>query len=166
MISDELTQSELKKHLHYAPLTGVFTWKLRTSYRIRVDDEAGYIRESGYRCIRLKGKAYPAHRLVFLYMLGQMPRYIEHRNRIRADDSWSNLRIADQLINREDRAKPINNTSGFVGVHKDNRINKWVASISLKGITKFLGQHDKKRDAVIARTQANIKYGDTHQPDQ
>lgn len=166
MIINELTQSTLKKHLHYEPSTGIFTWRLRTSYRIHIGDQAGYIRKTGYRRIRLKGKHYPSHRLAFLYMTGEMPRYVAHRNRVRADDSWENLQVSDQLISRTDRAKPKNTTSGFVGVSHDKRFNKWVARISVKGINKFLGRHDKKKDAVKARAEANIKYSDSQHPVQ
>lgn len=70
--------------------------------------------------IKIKGKQYKAHRLVFAYFNGKFPNgEIDHINRIRTDNRIENLREC----NREDnvlntRRKP-NKDTGVVGIRYD-----------------------------------------------
>ena len=52
-----------------------------------------------------------------------------------------------------------NNTSGFTGVSWHKIYQKWSAQIKVAGKKIFLSSFTKKEDAIIARTQANLKYG-------
>lgn len=67
-----ITQARLKEILHYNPETGVFTWKIRTSKRIRIGYEAGWVvhrKAAGgkkYRVIGADGATYLSHRLAWL----------------------------------------------------------------------------------------------------
>lgn len=54
-----------------------------------------------------------------------------------------------------------NNTSGVTGVGFNKRRNKWYASIRFRGENYWLGNYDKREDAVNARKEAEDKlYGD------
>lgn len=101
-----LTQTYLQHLLHYDPLTGVWTWMhpaLRS--KMRVGDIAGSIDSNGRRKIRIHSGYYYSSRLAWLYMTGEWPKdQIDHRNRIRDDDRWENLREATQSQNSYNRA--------------------------------------------------------------
>ena len=90
----ELTQSSLKKALHYNPKTGVFTRLLRTSNSVHVGDVVGSNHCMGYLEARLDGRLYLLHRLAWFYMEGEWPAQIDHANQIRNDNRWSNLLIS------------------------------------------------------------------------
>ncbi|URP85746.1 HNH homing endonuclease [Enterobacter phage EC-W2] len=101
-----MTQDELKYRLNYDPDTGKFTWtgngfkRPSDANRMR-NKEAGCVGNKGYVFIRLDKKLYLAHRLAFLYMLGYMPEFVDHRNRIRNDNKWLNLRDATRELNNQ-----------------------------------------------------------------
>jgi hypothetical protein len=87
----ELTQRELKRHLHYNPATGVFTRRIALSYPSKVGEVAGTLLPIGYVSIRINGRRYYAHRLAWLYVYGEFPIEVDHRNENRRDNRISNL---------------------------------------------------------------------------
>jgi len=69
-----MTQLQLKSHLHYNPLTGVFT-RLKGFKRWRAGDRVGSINSQGYIETAINHKRYYIHRLAFLYMTGAIPEF-------------------------------------------------------------------------------------------
>ena len=57
-----------------------------------LDEPEGYITSDGYRVIEVKGKQYPADRLVWLYVTGELPEgEIHHVNGDLLDNRRENL---------------------------------------------------------------------------
>ena len=131
-----MNQDDLKDLLHYDKDTGVFTWLVSRGHAA-VGKIAGCINAKGYLQIRIYGKTYRAHRLVFLYMEGKLPPdQVDHINRDKTDNRWSNLRHATHLINQNNKAN--NNAVIGVGFRKQNK--KWFADATqVKGKRKRLG---------------------------
>lgn len=117
-----MTQEILKRALHYDPETGLFTWLIAPSTRVKVGDVAGTVDGKGYIRIKYKGIKYAAHRLAFLYMTGEFPvDQVDHKNRVRSYNKWSNLRLADAFINANNKDRKLGVT-GLRGVTlKGNR---------------------------------------------
>ena len=136
-----LTQERLKELLHYDPETGVFTWRVARQGWIKAGDQAGSVQSTGYRLIGLAGRRYRASRLAFLYMLGRWPRAdVDHKNRVRDDDMWHNLREANDSQNQGNR-------TGTRGVYK--RGNHWETSIAGRYLGRFPTQ-EKAQAAYVA----------------
>ena len=152
-----ITQQRLKEVLRYRPDTGVFTWKKRTSNRIKVGDTAGT--RSRYVFINVDGKKYRAHRLAWLYVHGRFPaKEIDHINHNGLDNRLINLRECDHPENHRNESIPKNNKSGTIGVFWDKSRNKWLSNIRVHDKTIYLGYFTNKADAIAARQAANIKY--------
>lgn len=102
-MSGELTQFRLKELLHYDPETGVFTWKVDAKGgRVKAGQRAGHLAACGYLTIRVEGKLRRGARLAHLYMIGRWPdEVVDHRNGLRSDDRWANLRPCTQAQNTE-----------------------------------------------------------------
>ena len=150
-----LTQQELKERYEYNPRTGFFT-------SCKTGDVVKGVMKKGYRRLRIQKEEYRYHRLVWLWVKGVWPtKIIDHKNGDRANCKWNNLREISTAENAKNRCLSSLNTSGQAGVHWNEKRQKWIASISIKGTKKYLGSFDKKGDAVTVRKQAERKHGFT-----
>lgn len=144
-----ITQEYLKSILHYNPETGLFTWKVTPTNNVPFGSIAGYPVQ-GYIIIGINKKLYRAHRLAWLYMYGCFPiGILDHRNRDRADNKISNLRLANKQQNAYNCQVYKNNTSGFRGVSWHKASNKWRATCSLQGKSYNLGVYITAEEASI-----------------
>ena len=142
-----LTQKRLKELLHYDPVTGLFTWIARSGHSV-IGHQAGCLKPNGYRVIRLDGVLYRANRLAFLYMIGEMPKVIvDHKNTIRSDDSWINLREASYQQNAQN-SSPRKSQTGFRGVMSKGE--KFVAGITHNRKRMYIGTFDSAEEASEA----------------
>jgi len=84
------------------------------------ENSNGSFDKDGYLIIKIKGKQFKAHRLVFMYFNGRFPyKETDHINRIRTDNRIENLRECDRTQNvRNSSIKP-NKDTGVVGVRID-----------------------------------------------
>lgn len=127
-----MTKDQLLSKLNYFPETGMFTWK-QTTRRGFVGKFAGHINRLGYTSIRLDGKPYLVHHLVWLAETGAFPsKDIDHINRNPADNRFSNLRECSHAENMRNTARHENR----VGYCFDRTHSKWKV---------YLDQPDKKR---------------------
>lgn len=157
--TNELTAEKLRELLHYDPATGVFTWKVRTSTRVKVGNLAGCPNNEGYLQIRLHSRLHKAHRLAWLYMYGEWPEdQIDHINRNRSDNRISNLRDVSHKQNNQNKSKAGNNTSGHQGVYRYKLDSKWVARIKHNQKNISLGYFTNLEDAISARKAAEKLY--------
>ena len=148
----KLTQARLKNLLYYDPETGMFTGVLPKKGTGGVGSIAGTIDRDGYRAIMIDGKKYTASRLAFLYIEGYFPEFfVDHKNRIKDDNKWGNLRHVSRQCNNRNAGNSSNNTSGVKGVHYDNRTKKWIAQIMINRKKCHLGYYEDFDNAVCAR---------------
>lgn len=154
-MADDITQEQLKREIHYDPLTGRFRRLIkRTNAREEVDmrDADGYLR------ICVMGRRRQANRLAWLYMTGEWPAgEVDHIDRDPANDRWTNLRDTTRKQNLENSVEQVNNTSGHRGVHLRtwrNHRPMWVARIGHNGRRIHLGAFVSKAEAVEFRDLA------------
>lgn len=161
-----LTQSELKRLLSYNPKTGAFVWKVSLSSRACVGKVVGSGKTlDDYIRISIHGKRYLCHRLAVLYMVGVWPKKdVDHKNRIKTDNRWKNLRPASNSENHVNVGLAHNNTSGVTGVTWDKSRLSWKASICVLGKVKNLGRFRKFEDAYIARLFGELFYFENFTP--
>lgn len=147
-----LTQEDLKRNVHYNPDTGLFT-RIGTKSIIQTTDKQGYI------VIKSHGKMYKAHRLAFLYMTGIIPeKDIDHKDTIRNNNKWENLREATSTQNGANSNIYITNSSGYKGVYWHKGKQKWRAQLKVNGKKITVGQFENIEDAAKAYEKAAIKY--------
>lgn len=102
---NNLTQEYLKSILEYNLETGKFIWLVKTSNRVKIGMYAGTLRNNGYLKININGQLYYAHRLAWLYMTGKWPEnHIDHKDGIKDNNKWENLREATYSQNNKNRA--------------------------------------------------------------
>ncbi len=143
-----LTHDRLVSVLHYEPLTGVFTWKARTSHRVRIGDVAGSKSADGRLTIRIDGRLYMASRLAVFYMTGSMSDGdVDHRDTDKLNDRYLNLRVVTQQVNNQNHVRPYkNNRLGLLGV-SEARPGRYRATLRHQNKSIHLGTFD---DANVA----------------
>lgn len=82
---------------------------------------------------------------------------VDHISGDTLDNRSENLRVGDHTMNMRNRALPINNTSGHMGIRK--RGASYRARIVVDKVEISLGTYPTFEDAVIARKEAEVLYG-------
>jgi hypothetical protein len=138
-----LTQKQLKELLSYDPDTGLFTWLVNRPAGVKAGDQAGHLnKKDGYWTIKVLGKQYAAHRLAWFYSYGHWPIDLDHKDRVRSNNSLLNLREATPTQNGKNTGMRPSNTSGFKGVTWNRKCGKWQAQAKLSGESHHLGLFD------------------------
>ena len=152
-----ITVEELKRNLSYDPDTGVFM-RLPVTGVIGfrsdlVGKTAGSPHNSGYISLQVCGRKYLAHRLAWMYMTGEFPKnFIDHKNGIRTDNRFSNLRDVTRAVNSENRG-----ISNLIGASYHKATGMWRARIGVNGSRVFIGYYDNAVDAHAAYVDAKYK---------
>ncbi len=155
MARNTLTQSRLKELLSYDPETGLFVNRIERNPRAKQGCSTGYANTIGYVVIQIDREKFGAHRLAWLYMTGEWPiQQIDHINRIRSDNRFSNLRQATFAENCHNMSVACSNTSGHQGVTWHKGRQKWQAQLAVQGRHFYLGMYDDIDEAVAVRRGA------------
>ena len=151
----ELTAVLLETVLSYDRDTGQFRWRIAHSNRVKPDALAGKI-DKGYVRIRLFGRDYRAHILVWFLETGEWPsELIDHFDGNKQNNRPGNLRLGGSGINSQNRRLPSkNNTTGFLGVSRNRRVVGFYAKISVNGKNLDLGRFDTPEAAHEAYLKA------------
>jgi len=84
---------------------------------------------------------------------------VDHRNGVRSDNRWDNLRDVTTATNMQNRRTAnFNNASGLLGVSFDKRARKPFAQIMVSGKNIFLGWFDTSALAHAAYLKAKSIY--------
>jgi hypothetical protein len=154
-----MIDTEIKSLFEYCPETGILFWKEAPKYKPTLKGKTVGCKDSaGYLVTRRKGRNYYIHRLIWFYVHGYWPEYIDHINGDRSDNRIENLRECSNQQNNNNKGKPKSNTSGYKGVTWDKRSNRWVAQIQVGEFHIHLGSFKDKNQASEAYRQSAIKY--------
>lgn len=141
MATQILTADRLRELLRYEPSSGQFI-VVKQRRKHRVGGVAGYVRPDGYIGMMIDRRSYLGHRLAWLYMHGEWPeKLLDHIDGIRANNKWSNLRLATYSLNQQNQkgARGNNKASGLLGVVRQKEIGRWGARICIHGKRTWLG---------------------------
>ena len=83
---------------------------------------------------------------------------VDHINRISTDNCVTNLRWTTTRENSYNLSMLNTNTSGYMGVYKDKKTNKWIAAIRINGKKTHLGRFIDIEDAAKAYDDAKNLY--------
>lgn len=85
-----------------------------------------------------------SHRFAYFYMTGELPQIIDHINRNRSDNRWSNLRDSDYTLNARNRSQ----VKGFIIQDKEDCV-QFLAHIYCKGKRIALGTFNTPTEAYV-----------------
>ena len=134
----------------------LFEYNDQTGQLLRSGRPVGTPHSLGYLKVKIRGRTYFVHRLVFLYCYGRWPIRLDHINRDKTDNKLSNLRECSHEHNNANRGMMRNNTSGFKGVHFHRSSGYWKAQVGYE----VVGYYKTKKEAAVAYDQfAILRYG-------
>lgn len=153
-----ISHSELLLNIHYDPDTGIFSWR-KPRKHVSTGQRAGSLDKDGYRCIKIrsdgKPKVYRAARLAIFYMTGDWPAgEADHRNLVKDDDSYDNVRPATKSQNMANTSVRADSSTGLKGVQRHG--NLFYAKITVDKKIHRLGSFAKSSDATEAYRVAAI----------
>jgi len=104
-----------------------------------------------YIDIKLDGKLYLAHRIVYKIHTGVEPAIIDHKNRIRHDNRFENLRSGTQADNMTNIKKYKTNKSGHTNIHET--IWGWDVRDRINGKAIRVGTYPTLEEAIQAKKE-------------
>lgn len=147
-----LTQEYVRSVLDYEPNTGRLFWSPHCYHVNLIGKEAGWVNPTqGYRYIGMLKRPILAHRVIWLYVYGKLPkREIDHINCEKDDNRLCNLRKVTRSQNQWNAPLTIRNTSGYKGVCWATREGLFRANIRLGNKQVSLGYFKESEDAARA----------------
>lgn len=130
-----------------------------------VNKSAGCLKPSGYVFITLNGVSFLAHRLIWVWHHGRIPKNLnlDHIDGNKSNNRIENLRLATRSQNSANAPISKRNKSGFKGVQASGE--KWSARIRLNGKAHHLGSYTNIEDAAAVYAFASdLAYGEFSHP--
>ncbi|EBT2241100.1 hypothetical protein CJH86_05480 [Salmonella enterica] len=130
----------------------------------KTDKPIGYVGSDGYKrtAITVNGvqRSYKVHRLIYWLISGEWVEMIDHIDRNKLNNLFSNLESTNVVENGRNRNVNHNSATGYIGVSKD-RHNSYRIFITIGGFRKEFSGYKCKETAALARdVLARILYGD------
>ena len=143
---DHITHEVFVSIYDYNEQTGVFTYKVRRA-AMHPGDRAGCTVAGGYRAINVLGCLILEHILAWFYMTGEWPDHlVDHRNRVRSDNYWENLRPTDYSYNRFNSSVFGPNRGVWKVVRKDGSV-VWRVATTVRGVRTYHGSYINLEEA-------------------
>jgi len=156
------SQAELRKLFTYDSIQGVLVNSEKRP--MRRGCVAGNVSTTGYIQISVNNQLYMAHRLIWVYLYGQIPDgfEIDHIDHNKENNRSENLRLVDPIENQHNKSLSRRSSSGVCGVIRERRYGRWYATIGYQGKQIHLGSYVHKSSAVRSRRRAEQKFDYHH----
>lgn len=135
---------------HFSSRRVMASWNAK-----HANTSAGATDTKGYLQVKINGRLYMAHHLVWLMHYGYLPDGIDHIDGNPKNNRISNLREVPHVENMRNQKRRSDNKTGLMGVHLVPRSGKWIAKLS----NAHIGTFDTLLDACAARKSAEISAG-------
>lgn len=136
--------------LAYDPDTGILTWR-KTRGLAKAGSEAGYLKQNGYRALKVNRQNCFAHRIAFALHHGYDPGLlvIDHINRDRSDNRAQNLRAVSAFDNRANSPSPDVTVAVFLPDGSTVTVNSQGSAAKLLSCSRKTISNKLKRSGMV-----------------
>jgi hypothetical protein len=153
---DKFTVEFVRRTFKYDPEDGVLRWNIR-GQGIPYGKRAGSF-ANGHWSVRIFDKRFFTGPLIWFYMTGEWPdQMVDHKDGVKTNDKWSNLRLATRAQNAMNAKVRKDNILGHKGIHQ-NPNGKFRVTITVDKKTLHLGYVKTLKEAIAVRKAAEQKY--------
>lgn len=145
------TASNIRDWLILDERSATFYWRKKPVSKTDLSISAGSIskyRTNSYVRIYFQGRHYAAHRLMWLWYHGAMPKRpleIDHINGNGLDNRIANLRLVTRRENCQNKKR--HREGKLIGAVHNSVVDKWEARIHENGKQRYIGLFDTEREA-------------------
>jgi hypothetical protein len=153
----KITAELVRQLFTYDPLEGVLRWNVK-GRGIQFGEPAGCL-TNGQLNVSIGGKGTYVPRIIWLFMTGKWPQHlVDHKDGVRLNNKWKNLREATNSQNSMNIKVPSNNKLGVRGVIQNSN-GTFTAYINANKKRTYLGfRIATLEEAIKIRKEAEIKY--------
>ena len=149
-----ITPEELHRIFHYNPETGDLSWRVGCR-KITAGTTITCVRPDGYRVVGVGYTTYRAHRIIWAMQTGAWPtETIDHKNGVRSDNRWENLREATKSQNNVNKIASKKSKTGVRGVTVCNKTGHFYSRINFEKKSYYLGYYRTLEEAKSAYEKA------------
>ena len=112
----------------------------------------------GYMALKINGRMYLAHRIIYLLHHKTLPRYLDHIDGNRFNNHIENLRSCSLGQNNMNCKKRVSNISGHKNVSYRKNLNKWIVEVQENKIRHYLGCFEDFDLACLVADEARNLY--------
>lgn len=147
-------QELLLKLFDYDPETGVIRHAVYKNSQSQAGELAGHLRADGYIDIKIDGRKFYTARIIWMMMTGEDPGdlYVDHIDRNRSNNRWSNLRLATRS------QQSWNRCLASKGYCFDKQRQKWIVRVLINGKRVWGGRHATEEEAREAAEALRLKH--------
>jgi len=151
-MKEKATAERVRQAFWYNKKTGELIWLIQSGSRSIPGQRAGSIHtdQEGYqsRYITLDKRLYRSAHVIWIWMTGKWPtETIDHKNTDSLDDSWDNLREANQSQQQRNKGLQKNSTTGFKCVYWDKDRSCYTVRVKANGKRLRLGRFKTAEEA-------------------
>lgn len=143
----------------HARLHGLFEYRDGDLYRKKNGKLAGHKHILGYLKVRVDGKIYMGHRLIYkMFNKDFDGGFLDHINNNTMDNRIENLRLASRAENNQNSVLRKDNSSGVKGVSWNQRDKRWTVAIGINGKRKHFGNYKDLELAELVSWEVRDKF--------
>ena len=136
---------------------GKLYWKCSRGC-VKAGSQAGAADSNGRLRVKIDGKKYLVHRVVYLMHYGELPEFIDHIDNDYTNNCVENLRPASKSTNNWNQKLATHNKSGVKGVYRHGRSGKWVAQVYANNTIVLYKEFASIEEAETAAIEARRKH--------
>ncbi|KMV67769.1 hypothetical protein AI28_08025 [bacteria symbiont BFo1 of Frankliniella occidentalis] len=149
-------QKLLLETFRYDADTGLVWWRQPKGSR-KLDKSCGTVGGSGYLMVRVDGRLYTLHRIIWKMITGNEPMHLDHINGCRIDNRITNIREVTRSQNNQSIGLTRANKSGYVGVRYSTKDRSWTSYIKSGSKRIHIGNFKEKKLAVESYNKKAIE---------